>query len=101
LRQQADQNPPAVERRDGNEIEYREHDIENERVFEIFRDKSGGHIGSVIDQVECRGRQRRQHEVDRRSCGRHKNRVAPRMTQRAKIHRHWLGVAEQEWRAGQ
>jgi hypothetical protein len=45
------------------------------------------------DRCECR-----QQDVDRRTCERHPHHVDPRVVERAKIHRHRLGVAEQERR---
>ncbi len=96
LRQKPDENPPAVERRNGDQIEHREHDIENERVLQIVGNEPTGHIRDVVDQVEGRGRQRSQQQVNGWSGGRHQNQIAARMAQRAEIHRHRLGVTEQE-----
>ncbi len=91
----------SVQRRNWNEIEDRKNYIDEQRIFEIFKYELRGHRRHVSNQVESCGRDDGKQKVHARARRGHQDHVATRIAECAKVHRHRLGISEQERRTSQ
>src|SRR5262245_15365504 len=95
----ADGNPPAVERRQWEQIEDRQNDIDDKRILEIKRNPLRDHCGQIDQKMKTRGSNNCQADIHCRPGRRHKHHATAGIMKGTKIDRDWLGISKQEWRS--
>ena len=95
------QDAPAVERRDREEIEHRQHHVDDQTVLQIFGNPWRQGRRQITDKVEQQSGDNSQRYVHCRPGGGDQNHVATRVAQRPKIDGHRFRIAKQERRVHQ
>ena len=100
-RQHPEDHPAAVQRRDWQQVEYREHHVQQERVPQVLEHPGAGSAGNHDGRIHQESGQIGHREVDRGTRGRDPDHVAARPAQAGEIHRDRLRVTEEERRPHQ
>jgi acetate kinase len=101
VREQPHSDPSAVERRQRQQIEDRQNDVDDQRISQIFSKPLRNSVGKVADKVERQRGDQCEHNIDARARRCDQHHVAPRIAQGPEVDRDRLRIAEQKWRMQQ
>lgn len=84
--ERADRDPTSIERRQRQQIEDREDDVDNNGVLEVLSSPFSRNERQVTHKMKCERGDCRQQQIDARVGGGHQNCAYSRIAQRPEIH---------------